>query len=88
VDGNDEFKSTKYPHKEKKNQGGKGSTGTNTGTDLGSAASPTDAETQHEEEGEDAEKPQLSLWMTIGLLAVVTVVRVPAVISSTHPHPL
>ncbi|KAJ7324006.1 Calcium/proton exchanger [Mycena albidolilacea] len=73
VDGNDEFKSTKYPPKEKKTQGVKGSTGTGTGTDHGSAASPTDAETQHEEEGEDAEKPQLSLWMTIGLLAVVTV---------------
>jgi hypothetical protein len=88
VDGNDEFKSTKYPPKEKKTQGGKGPTGIGTGTNLGSAASPTDAETQHEEEGKDAEKPQLSLWMTIGLLAVVTVVRVPAVISSTHPHPL
>ncbi|KAJ7832665.1 Calcium/proton exchanger [Mycena olivaceomarginata] len=73
VDGNDEFKSTKYPPKEKKTQGGKGSIGTGTGTNLGSAASPTDAETQPEEEGEDAEKPQLSLWMTIGLLAVVTV---------------
>ncbi|KAJ7849304.1 calcium/proton exchanger [Mycena leptocephala] len=57
VDGGDDFKSTKYPSKEK-NKDRTGRTGTGTGTDLGN---------------EDAEKPQLSLLMTIGLLAVVTV---------------
>ncbi|KAJ7192646.1 Sodium/calcium exchanger protein-domain-containing protein [Mycena pura] len=69
LDGRDDFKSTKYPSKEKKKQDGTGRTGTGTGTDLGSAASPTDAENQQDED----EKPQLSLFMTIGLLAVVTV---------------
>ncbi|KAJ7892005.1 calcium/proton exchanger [Mycena leptocephala] len=72
VDGGDDFKSTKYPSKEK-NKDRTGRTGTGTGTDLGSATPPTDAETQNKDEDEDAEKPQLSLLMTIGLLAVVTV---------------
>lgn len=89
VDGVDDFKSTKYPSKEKKNKDRTSRTGTGTGTDLGSAASPTNAETQHKDEDEDAEKPQLSLLMTIGLLAVVTVVRFWAVKLShplTHTH--
>ncbi|KAF7330512.1 hypothetical protein MVEN_02490700 [Mycena venus] len=69
----DIIKSTKYAPREKKNKDGKGDN--HTGTDLTSTvASPTDAETQHEEEEEEAEEPQLSLWMTLGLLAVVTVV--------------
>jgi hypothetical protein len=88
VDGGDDFKSTKYPSKEK-NKDRTGRTGTGTGTDLGSATPPTDAETQNKDEDEDAEKPQLSLLMTIGLLAVVTVVRFRAVKLShplTHTH--
>ncbi|KAJ7901427.1 Sodium/calcium exchanger protein-domain-containing protein [Mycena leptocephala] len=67
----DVIKSTKYAPREKKNRDGKGRTGA--GTDLSSAGSPTDVETQHEAEEEDVEEPQLSLWMTLGLLAVVTV---------------
>ncbi|KAF7359886.1 Ca(2+)/H(+) antiporter [Mycena venus] len=74
VDGNDEFKSTKYPPKDKKDPAGKDHAGTATGRDPGSGAAPSDPEPQREAEDEDGEEPQLSLLMTIGLLAVVTVV--------------
>ena len=36
---------------------------------------PRQAHVEFEEKGEEEETPQLSLWMTIGLLVVVTVVR-------------
>ncbi|KAJ7687898.1 Sodium/calcium exchanger protein-domain-containing protein, partial [Mycena olivaceomarginata] len=65
----DVIKSTRYAPREKQNKDGKG----RTGTALSSAGSPTDVETQHEEEHEDTEEPQLGFWMTVGLLAVVTV---------------
>jgi Ca2+:H+ antiporter len=63
----DNFKSTKYTPKDKK--GGK-----TTGTDL-HPSSPVDTETAltHEEHVEEEEVPQLSVYMTVALLAVVTV---------------
>ncbi|KAJ7034989.1 Calcium/proton exchanger [Mycena alexandri] len=72
-DSGDIIKSTKYAprdHKPKANA---------TGTETTTTAVPSDAEgspqVEHEEEEEEEEEvPQLSLYMTLGLLAVVTVV--------------
>ncbi|KAJ7626550.1 Calcium/proton exchanger [Mycena polygramma] len=68
-DSSDIIKSTKYAPRPKKEKNGDAS-GPATNTDT----SPTDAENGPPVEEEEEETPQLSLWMTIGLLAVVTVV--------------
>ncbi|KAJ7274457.1 calcium/proton exchanger [Mycena haematopus] len=70
----DIVKSTKYTPREHKNKAAP--KGDATGTDLtASATSPIDTETAvtHDQE-EEVEEPQLSLYMTLGLLAIVTVI--------------
>ncbi|KAJ7931457.1 calcium/proton exchanger [Mycena leptocephala] len=73
-ESNDIIKSTKYAPREKKNKNdvsGAGRTGTDiTGTET-SGADPETATAKEEEE--EADVPQLNLYMTIALLAVVTV---------------
>jgi len=75
-ESNDIIKSTKYAPREKKNKNGvsgTGRTGTNiTGTET-SGADPETATAKEEEEEEETDVPQLNLYMTIALLAVVTV---------------
>ncbi|KAJ7158812.1 Calcium/proton exchanger [Mycena filopes] len=72
-DSGDVIKSTKYPARERKakaNATGTDTTTTAVSTDVEASPTPAVAEEVEEEE----EVPQLSLYMTLGLLAVVTVV--------------